>query len=213
MNPFWKFLVFGLCLIPLGILSLDIYWEMQRPGSALGAEPGEAVVHWLGSWGIRFLLITLAVSSLVRLSPYKKLIRFRRMLGLVAFTYVVLHFSGYVFLLADGDLATIADDFSERPYITAGLIALLLLLPLAVTSTRGWQRRLGKNWVSLHKLIYPAAMAALVHLFWLAKSSYFDAFLYGSILMLLFLERFAFARRKSQRNRPAGTPETVQQAR
>ncbi len=191
-----KVSVFSLALIPLLLLGYDVLQEYQQPGSALGAEPAEAVVRWLGNWAVRLLLLTLAISSLTRLTSLAKLITVRRMLGLFAFAYACLHLLAYVFLLAGGDLGTVLDDFIKRPYITAGLTAFLLLLPLAVTSTGAWQRRLRRNWMRLHRLIYPAAIVVVVHILWLAKGSYFDSFLYSAVLGVLLLERIYSRQRK-----------------
>lgn len=190
-------LLFCLLAVPLALLGVDIWREAVAPGSALGADPGEAVVHHLGSWGLRILLVTLAVSPASRLFRQPRLIRFRRMIGLWAFTYVVLHFVAYLSLLAGFDVINVlVDDVYKRPYITVGFTALVLLIPLAATSTRGWQRRLGRRWRTLHKLVYPAAIAAWVHLLWLSKGGFMDPFVYGLVLLFLFGERIAYSVRR-----------------
>jgi len=200
----WKAFVFCLLAVPLVLLGVDVWRETQLPGSALGADPGEAVVHHLGSWGLRILLLTLAVSPASRLLRRPRLIRFRRMIGLWAFTYLVLHFTAYLYLLAGFDLTMVFyEDLYKRPYITVGFLALLLLIPLAATSTRGWQRRLGRRWRTLHRLVYPAAIAAWIHLFWLSKGAFMDPFVYGLVLVLLFGERIAFKVRSLRRRRAA----------
>lgn len=168
-----------------------MYGEFQVPGSALGADPAEALVDYVGGWAIRILLATLAISSVARVSRTPRLIQLRRMTGLWAFFYVVLHATCYLGLLVEFDLPTLVDDFVKRPYITVGITALLLLTPLAITSTRGWQRRLGPNWKKLHTLVYPAAIAAWIHVLWVAKASLLDAVLYGVVLAVLFAERIA----------------------
>lgn len=194
-----RVVVFAALSLPLALLGVDIAREIASPGSALGAEPGEAVVHELGAWGLRTLLLTLLISSVARLAGKPGLIRFRRMAGLWAFSYVVLHFTAWFALLAGLDLDAALGDFTKRPYITMGLTALLLLIPLAVTSTRGWQRRLGRRWRLLHRLVYPAAVAAWIHLLWLSKASYMDAAIYGAVLALLFAERIRDAVRRRRR--------------
>lgn len=192
-----KPLVFCLLAVPLVLLGIDIWREVVAPGSALGADPGEAVVHHLGSWGLRILLVTLAVSPASRVFRQPRLIRFRRMIGLWAFTYVVLHFVAYLSLLAGFDVINVlVDDVYKRPYITVGFTALVLLIPMAATSTRGWQRRLGRRWRTLHRLVYPAAIAAWVHLLWLSKGGFMDPFVYGLVLLFLFGERIAYSVRR-----------------
>ena len=140
-----KPLVFCLLAVPLALLGFDVWRELQVPGSGFGPDPGEEVVHHLGSWGLRVLLLTLAVSPASRVLRKPRLIRFRRMAGLWAFAYLVLHFTAYLGLLAGFEFATITEDIVKRPYITVGFLALVLLVPLAATSTRGWQRRLGRR--------------------------------------------------------------------
>ncbi len=194
-----KVVAFALIALPLGLLALNVAREVALPGSALGPDPVEAVVHELGKWGLRILLATLLVSSIARLAGLPRLIRFRRMVGLWAFAYVVLHFTAWLGLLAGFHLDMVLADFVKRPYITMGLAALLLLIPLAITSTHGWQRRLGRRWRQLHRLVYPAAIAAWIHLLWLSKASYLDAAIYGTVLAALIGERVVDAVRRARR--------------
>jgi len=184
-----KVLLFAVCLAPLAMLAWDVWRALAGDLEALGADPGEAIVHHLGEWGIRLLLATLAVSSIARLTGRPSLIRYRRMVGLFAFVYVALHFSAYFGILAGAELAALLGDLSERPYIIAGGGALLILIPLALTSTRAAQRRLRHNWRRLHRLVYVAAVLAVLHIAWLAKVSYVDAYIYGSLALLLLGER------------------------
>ena len=177
--------------MPLALLAVDVWREFEVPGSGLGPDPADELVRTLGTWGLRILLLTLAVSPASRVLQQPRLVRFRRMVGLWAFTYIVLHFTAYLAVLAGFELATIAADVVKRPYITVGFTALVLLIPLAATSTRGWQRRLGRRWRMLHRLVYPAALAAWTHLMWLSKGGFMDPFVYGAILVLLFGERVA----------------------
>ena len=191
-----KPVVFCVLAVPLVLLGVDVWREFQLPGSGFGPDPGEEIVHHLGTWGLRSLLLTLAVSPASRLLKRPRLVRYRRMIGLWAFTYLVLHFASYLWLLGGFALQTLTADIYKRPYITVGFLALVLLIPLAVTSTRGWQRRLGRRWKTLHRLVYPAAIAAWTHLLWLSKGSFMDPFVYGLVLVLLFGERIAFRIRK-----------------
>ena len=199
-----KVVAFTLLALPLAWLLSNVVREIATPGAALGPEPGEAVVHELGTWALRTLLLTLLISSIARIARQPSLIRFRRMAGLWAFAYVVLHFTAYLALLAGFHLDTILGDFTKRPYITMGLAALLMLIPLAITSTRGWQRRLGRRWRQLHRLVYLVALAAWIHLLWLSKVSYLDAVIYGTLLAALFGERIVDAVRPTRRAK-AGT--------
>ncbi len=179
----------GACLAPLLQLGWYILGEIERPGSVLGADPGVAVVRYLGEWSITWLLVTLTLSTLARRCHWNLLVRVRRMIGLFAFSYVCLHLLAYLGLLAGFEPGRLVDDLTKRPYIMVGFAAFLALLPLAVTSTRGWQRRLGVRWKRLHRLVYLVCMLAVVHLVWLSKGSYADAFIYGSWATLLLLER------------------------
>lgn len=195
-----KPLVWLLCAAPLGWLAYAIVREVGSPGSALGPDPGAAVVRFLGEWGIRFLLLALAVSPLRRLLGWPALARVRRLVGLWAFAYLALHFVAYLTFLAGFDWGAIVDDLAERTYITAGALALLALVPLAVTSTRGWQRRLGRRWVELHRLVFVAALLGLVHFWWLIKDGYGEAVAYSAVFLLLMAERVG--RRRTQHGRP-----------
>ncbi len=166
---------------------------------ALGANPVEELTHETGEWGLRFLLASLAITPLRRLlgwraaGPRARLARSlapaRRTLGLLTFSYAAGHLS--VYLLLDQGLAwgAIWEDVAERRYITAGFAAFCCLTPLAVTSTRGWMRRLGRRWSQLHRLAYLAGGLALVHLFWLTKADYREPAIYAGLLALLLLAR------------------------
>ena len=185
---------------PLAILLWDVWSEVQVPGSGLGANPTEAIIKRLGEDGINVLLLTLGFSSIARLVRIPQLIRFRRMVGLWAFTYLVLHLTAYFVFLAGREWSTFIADLGKRPYIFAGMAGVTLLLPLAITSTRGWQRRLARHWKTLHMLIYPAAVAGWIHVFWQSRASYSDAVLYGSLVLLLFSERVVDRIRKWRRS-------------
>jgi sulfoxide reductase heme-binding subunit YedZ len=181
-----KVVVFGLCLLPLLILLLETFGV---GGRSLGANPIEELIHRLGKWGLRFLLITLAVTPLRRLTGWSWPLRLRRMLGLFAFFYVLLHFLVYAGLDQRFDLVVIFEDIVERPYITIGLLALLLLLPLALTSTNGMMRRLGRRWKKLHRLIYVIGILGVWHFYWQVKLDTLEALIYAGILTALLAFR------------------------
>jgi sulfoxide reductase heme-binding subunit YedZ len=184
-----KVALFVVLFAPLGLLAWDIVGEVQQPGSRLGPDPAAAVVSELGSWSIRMLLLALAVSSIRRRFAWPRVMRYRRMIGLTAFAYVVCHFTAYLGLLASFDWHVIADDLVERTYITAGFLAMLLLVPLAVTSTDRFRRRLGPRWRVLHRAVYAAMGLALLHYFWLIKDGYAEAVLYLAVFLALMAER------------------------
>lgn len=186
--------IFLLCLAPLGAL----LWRGFH--QELGANPLEYITHSTGDWTLRFLLLSLAVTPLRRITGRPELIRFRRMLGLFAFFYASLHLITYLWFDKFFDFAGIVKDVARRPFITAGMAAFLALAPLAATSTAGWIRRLGgRNWQRLHRLVYLAAAAGVVHYYWLVKSDIRRPVLYGAIAALLLLARVPV-----RRLRPAG---------
>jgi len=180
---------------PLLWLGYAVAVEVGNPGAALGADPGEAVVLYLGEWGMRMLLLALAVTPLRRRLGWPALARLRRLVGLFAFSYLVAHLLAYLAFLAAFDLAAIVEDLTERTYITAGAAGVLALLPLALTSTRGWQRRLGRGWRALHRLVFVAAGLGLLHLLWLTREGYGEVLAYGAVYLLVMGERFDHWRR------------------
>ena len=181
-----KVVVFLACLLPLGQLVLAAFglW-----GFTLGANPVEALIHGLGTWSLNFLLITLAVTPLRQLGGQAWLLRFRRMLGLFAFFYVSLHFLVYAGIDQGFDLPFILEDIVERPYITLGFTAFVLLIPLAVTSNKAMVRRLGPRWKKLHRLVYPVAILAVWHFYWQVKLDTLEALIYAAILAVLLTYR------------------------
>jgi methionine sulfoxide reductase heme-binding subunit len=189
-----KPLVWLACSLPLLWLGYAVAVELQHPGAVLGADPGEAVVHHLGQWGMRVLLLALAVSPLRRRLGWPGLARVRRLVGLFAFTYLGLHFVAYVWFLAGFDWSLIFADLTRRTYIIAGALGLLALVPLAVTSTRGWQRRLGRRWPQLHRLVFVAAALGLAHLIWLTKDGYGEVLVYAVVFLVLIGERLSVRR-------------------
>lgn len=168
-----------ICSVPLGQLLYD-----GLTGN-LGANPIEAVTRFTGSWALIFLLLTLSVTPLRRISGWNGLIKYRRMLGLFAFFYVVLHFLTYVVLDHFFDFARIVQDIIKRPYVTVGFTSFVLLIPLAVTSTAAMIRRLGKRWQQLHRLVYIAAIGGVIHFYWLVKADIRRPLQYGAVLALL----------------------------
>jgi len=181
-----KPVVLLLGLSPLAILSLRAF---ELAGFGLGANPIEELLHELGRWGLKFLLLTLAITPVRQMMGWNWLLRFRRMLGLFSFFYILLHFTVYAVLDQGLDLALIIEDVIKRPYITLGMTGLLLLIPLAITSTKGMMRRLGKRWQKLHRLVYVIAIVGVWHFYWQVKLDTLDATVYAAILLALLGSR------------------------
>ena len=189
--------VFALCLIP----ALILVWRAFNDG--LGANPIEFITHWTGDWTIRFLCITLSVTPLRKILKLPELIRLRRMLGLFGFFYACLHFLTWFALDKFFDWGEILKDVVKRPFITAGFTAFVLLIPLAVTSTTGWIRRMGgKRWQMLHRLIYVSGIAGVVHYYWLVKSDIRLPVMYGAIIAVLLAYRLVASLMKGRRVMP-----------
>ena len=191
--PWLKRATFLLCLLPI----ITLGWRGTH--ERLGANPIEFITHSTGDWTLRFLLITLAVTPARRVLGIPSLIRFRRMFGLFAFFYGCLHFLTYVWLDKFFDVQDLWKDVAKRPFITIGFVSLLLMVPLAVTSTAAWIRRLGgRRWQLLHRLIYVIAACGVMHYYWLVKSDVRLPVRYGAILVVLLAHRlvvFAAKRR------------------
>jgi methionine sulfoxide reductase heme-binding subunit len=175
--------LFVVCVLPAGLMVLDALT------GHLAAEPIKDLTHRTGTWGITFLTATLAVTPLRRLTGWNRLQSYRRMLGLFAFFYLVLHFGVYLVLDQFFDGHAIVTDVAKRPYITVGFAGLLLLAALALTSTRGWIRRLGKRWVALHALVYVVALAGVVHFTWSQKADVSRPRRYGAAIVVLLAAR------------------------
>ena len=193
-----KAAVWMLLAAPFVYLSSQIYFELQAPGEVLGADPGEAVVHFLGEWALISLLVAFSVSPLRRLCLAGELTkenlgllfaRSRRLFGLFAFFYVTLHLFAYVFFFLELSLKQFLQDLVERSYITAGMGAFVILLAMAFTSTKGWQLRLKHRWAALHKLVYAAVGLAIIHLWWLTRDDFTEVVLYAAWFGLLLLFR------------------------
>jgi sulfoxide reductase heme-binding subunit YedZ len=182
----FKPVVFLACLIPVALLAWKAYSQ------ALGANPIEVITHATGDWTLRFLLITLSVTPIRKLTGKLWLIRYRRMFGLFAFFYGTLHFLTYIWLDKFFDLHEMLHDVAKRKFITVGFTGFVLLIPLALTSTKGWIRRLGgKRWQVLHRLIYFSAIAGVIHYWWLVKADIHKPLEYAAILTVLLGYRIA----------------------
>jgi sulfoxide reductase heme-binding subunit YedZ len=161
----------------------------RAAAETLGANPIETVTHVTGEWTLRLLLLTLAVTPARRWLGWSGLAPYRRTLGLLAFAYACVHFSTWLALDHFFDWSAIVEDIAERPYVTAGFAAFLCLVPLAVTSTRGWVRRLGRRWSTLHRLAYAAGALGVVHFLWLVKADRLEPLAYGAALLGLLALR------------------------
>ena len=194
MRRFLKPALFVLCALPLAWLVLR---ALGVAGLGLGANPIDELQDRLGEWGLRLLLATLCVTPLAVTLRKPWIMGLRRMLGLYAFSYLTLHLLTWLVLDQWGNLADIAADIAKRPYITVGFAAFLLLVPLAVTSTRGWMRRLGARWHRLHRLVYPAAILGCTHFWWQVKADWREPAAYVALLAFLLGWRVLRARRRS----------------
>jgi sulfoxide reductase heme-binding subunit YedZ len=196
-----KVLVFAMGLVPLAALGV------RTLQGRLTANPVEFIQHFTGDWTLRFLIITLAITPLRKILNLPELIRFRRMLGLFAFFYVCLHFLTYIGPDQSFDLAGMWKDVEKRRYITVGFLGFLLLIPLAITSTKGWIRRLGgRRWQTLHRAIYLAAICGVIHYYWLVKSDVRKPIFYGVLVAALLLWRLADWLRKRSAAVPVKVP-------
>jgi methionine sulfoxide reductase heme-binding subunit len=196
-----KVFLFLLCLVPL----LNIAWRAYR--GDLTANPVEFLQHQTGDWTLRFLIFTLCITPFRKVLNLPELIRFRRMLGLFAFFYVCLHFLTYLGPDQSFSLAGMTKDVVKRPFVTVGFAAFILLIPLAITSTAGWVRRLGgKRWQALHRSIYASAILGVIHFYWLVKSDVREPLFYGVLVGILLAWRLVnwLSRRKLPAVAPAG---------
>lgn len=191
-----KFVVFPACLLPLAWL---VY---QGVSNTLGPDPVATITHTTGYWTLYFLLISLTVTPLRRLSPKLGwMIRFRRMLGLFAFFYGTLHLGTYVWLFSNFDVHAMLHDIVKRRFITMGMLSWFCLLLLASTSTMWAIRKLGKRWQTLHRLVYVAAVAAIIHYWWIVKPGVLTPWRVTTVLAVLFLARIVWNVREAARKR------------
>lgn len=177
-----KTILFLAALLPL----THIVW---RVWAGMEVNPVEALLHSTGTWALVFLLLSLTITPARQLTGFNSLIRLRRMLGLYAFFYACCHLGIYVGIDQGFDWPRILPDVWKRPFITVGFACFLLLLPLAITSTEGWMRRLKRNWGRLHRLVYPAAILAVLHYWWLVKRDVTQPAIYASLLAVLLIWR------------------------
>jgi sulfoxide reductase heme-binding subunit YedZ len=174
---------FALCLVPLALLAWDTLHDQ------LGTDPVAQLEHRSGDWALRLLLTTLAITPLRRLTGRAELVRYRRMLGLFAFFYACVHLTIYLVIDLGGYWSQLLTEIAKRPYMTVGFSAWLILVPLAITSTRGMMRRLGGRWQQLHRLVYLAGLLACAHFLWLVKADHREPLLYLAIFSGLMLFR------------------------
>ena len=204
-----KALAFCAALIPLARLAAGAAWYPEW----LGANPAEYITRSTGDWTLRFLLLTLAVTPLRKLTGWHTLARFRRMLGLYAFFYGMVHLSSYLTFDHAFDLTEIVKDILKRPFITVGFTTLVLMLPLTVTSTNKMVRRLGaKRWMALHRLVYLIAPLGVTHFWWMVKKDVTEPALYAAVLAVLLGYRLA-ARFAERRRVPRTVPGTANTSR
>jgi sulfoxide reductase heme-binding subunit YedZ len=205
-----KPVAFLLALAPFALLAGRLYlvYTGRRP-DLLGAEPVERLEHATGQWALRFVAFTLAVTPLRRLTGWGWPATYRRMLGLFAFFYATAHLAVFAGLDLELDLAEVAAEIVKRPYITLGMLSWLMLVPLAVTSTRGWIRRIGgRGWARLHRLTYAVAVGGTVHFWWSVKKDVTEPLLYALVFAALLGYRL-LARRPPAARRPAPASDAV----
>jgi sulfoxide reductase heme-binding subunit YedZ len=188
----WKPLVFLLCLLPLALVVTDA----SGLTAGFGANPVEEILDRFGNWGLRFIMLTLAITPLRRLTGWAWLLRFRRMLGLFTFFYVALHFTTYIWLDQGLMLSVILEDIVKRPFITLGFVAFLLLLAMAATSTNGIRRRMQRRWDQLHYSVYAVGILGVWHYWWQVKADITEPLIYATILAVLLGARLIWRRRK-----------------
>ena len=196
-------LKFSKPLVFVAALSPFLWLAFRALTGRLSVNPIEDITLTTGIWALRFLLISLAITPIRRLTGWQRVIQYRRMLGLFAFFYATLHLLTYVVLDQGLAFEFIIPDILKRPYITMGMIAFTLLVPLAITSTKGWIRRLGKKWQLLHRLVYSSALAACVHFLWKVKVAIGEPVYYAAILGVLLAFRLLWRFRPTARPRRA----------
>ena len=193
----WKPAVFLICLVPAILVVTDAFELTGR----LGANPVEEILDRFGNWALRFIMITLAVTPLRRLTGWNWLVRFRRMFGLFTFFYVFMHFLTWLVLDQGALMSAILEDLTDRPFITIGSVALLLLMALAATSTNGMRRRLGRRWQTLHNATYLIAILGVWHYWWQVKQDIAEPLVYAVILAVLLGSRVWWRQRHVQQRK------------
>jgi sulfoxide reductase heme-binding subunit YedZ len=192
-----KLVVFLLCLVPLAGLIFIVLTGRTS------ANPAEDIILTTGSWALKFLLLTLSITPVRRLTGWNTPIQYRRMFGLFAFFYASVHLLSYIAFDRFFVLSEVAADIAKRPFITMGVLAFVAMVPLAITSTKGWIRRLGRRWQALHRLIYVSGVAACVHFIWKAKVAIGEPVYYAAIVTALLVFRVLWRFRRVS-TRPAG---------
>ena len=198
----WKPIIFLLCLAPAILVVTD---TLGISGS-LGANPIEEILDRFGNWGLRFIMITLAITPLRRISGWNWLSRFRRMMGLFTFFYVLMHFTTWIVLDRDLMLSEVIDDIVKRPFILIGFSALLILTALAATSLTAIRRRMGRNWQTLHNAVYVVGILGVWHYWWQVKKDITEPLIYAVILATLLGARIIWRLVRNRRRRPAAHP-------
>lgn len=189
-------LIASVSIIPFLYISYQIYRVQSGDWQALGPEPGRTIVFFTGSWATYFLVATLLVTSLHRSTGWGWMVGHRRMIGLYCFFYACCHLLAYFIFLLEWDFQELANELVERRYLLFGMLAWVLLLPLAITSTKGWMKRLGKNWKKTHRLIYLLSLFVCIHYLLQIRSNWLEPVLWSGILMLLLLHRLWISRRR-----------------
>lgn len=193
-----KPLVFAAALLPIAVLAYQVYTGNTS------ANPAEDILLTTGIWALRFLIVSLAVTPVRRLTGWNRVIQYRRMFGLFAFFYAAVHVAAYITFDRFFDIRSIASDILKRPFIAAGMVAFAAMVPLAITSTKGWIRRLGRRWQLLHRLAYLSALAAALHFIWKVKVVIGEPVYYAAIIGVLLAFRVVWQfRRAAQQARPA----------
>ena len=183
-----KVVIFVAALVPAAFLGHGLFY-----GGDLGPNPAETIQLSTGIWALRFLLVSLAITPIRRLTKWNRIISYRRFFGLFAFFYAFLHLCSYVVLDRYFDWSGVWEDVAKRPFITAGMLAFALMVPLALTSTKGWIRRLGPRWTQLHRLVYLSAIAAAIHYVWKVKVAIGAPVYYAMIVAALLLFRVGWS--------------------
>ena len=197
MNVFVRrCLIFSVLFAPFAYILAQVVALQMGDYEILGPEPGKAIAWFTGEWAFNILLLTLAVTPVRSWFGWKWPMAHRRMLGLFVMFYATLHLFAYIAFLLAWEWGDIGSELIERPYLTLGFIAWLLLIPLAVTSTKGWQRRLKRKWKSLHQVVYLIAVLCAVHYLLQIRSNWFEPTLYASITLVLLGQRFSLAKFK-----------------
>ncbi len=193
----WKPFIFLLCLVPATMVVTDVF---GLTGS-LGANPVEAILDRFGNWGLRFIMITLAITPLRRMTGWNWLSRYRRMIGLFTFFYIAMHFTTWFVLDRDMLLSEVVEDLTKRPFILVGFTALLILTALAITSFTAIRRRMGRRWQILHNAVYIVGILGVWHYWWQVKKDITEPLIYAAVLATLLGARIIWrlARRRKQR--------------